>query len=266
MLRVVVLLPLVAVAATSALAQSSAVPPAPAASVNESAVSERVRREAGNPLRLILEASRIRRAPAEAETPPARRPVAGAPTGSVAAPVPPAPGAVPAAVVPAAALAAVPLAAPAAPEPVLRTLAAPAETGSAVGRIARDESLAPVSPVAPLALPAVPARGPAAAPVVAAPPPQPVAAAPAAAATSAPPKLLTRVDPDIPSAVMRRLGYPAEFQVDLTIQPDGSVRDVRMVSPAQRAAEPYVVEAMTQWRFERVAAPRLQRFSLVFAN
>lgn len=251
MLRAVVLLPVVAVAATSALAQAAAVPPAPAASVNESAVSERVRREAGNPLRLILEASRIRRAPAEAETSPARRPVAGAPTGPAAVPTPPA-------------LAAVPSPEPAAPEPVLRTLAAPAETGGAIGRIVRDESLAPVSPVVPLALPAVPDRGPAAAPVV--PPPQPVAAAPAAAATSASPKLLTRVDPDIPSAVMRRLGYPAEFQVDLTILPDGSVRDVRMVSPAQRAAEPYVVEAMSQWRFERVAAPRLQRFSLVYAN
>lgn len=264
MLRVVVLLPVVAVAATSALAQPSAVPPAPAASVNESAVSERVRREAGNPLRLILEASRIRRAPAEAETPPARRPVAGAPSGPVAAPTPPAP----AAVAPAAALAAVPSPAPAAPEPVLRTLAAPAETGGAIGRIVRDESLAPVSPVAPLALPAVPDRGPAAAPVVAAAPPpqQPGAAAPAAVATSAPPRLLTRVDPDIPSGVMRRLGFPSELQVDVTIQPDGSVRDVRMVSPAQRAAEPYVVEAMAQWRFERVAAPRLQRFSLVFAN
>ncbi len=230
MLRVVVLLPIVAVAATSARAQATAARPAPAASVSESAVSERVRREAGNPLRLILEASRIRRAPAEAETPPARRSVAEA------------------------------------SDPVTRTLAAPAETGGAVGRIARDESLAPVVPVVPLALPAVPDRGPAAAPVVAAPPQQPVAAAPAAAVTSAPPRLLTRVDPDIPSAVMRRMGFPAELQVDLTIQPDGSVRDVRMVSPAQRAAEPYVVEAMSQWRFERVAAPRLQRFNLVYAN
>jgi hypothetical protein len=142
---------------------------------------------------------------------------------------------------------------------VLDTLRDPAPVAR-VERIVPDGTLAPVSATTPLALPAGPARGPIAAPPPAAP------SAPAAVAAGAMPRLLSRVDPDIPAGVMRRLGYPTELLVQVTIERDGSLRDIRLPSAAQRAAEPYVIEALSQWRYEPVPEPRVQRLNLVFSN
>lgn len=251
---------LAAAAAPVAQAQGAATPAAPAASVSESAVSERVKREASNPLRMILEASKIRRGPAEPEPVPVRRVVQAAATVSpaAAAPTPATPAAATSAVTPT-----VPAPAPAPPpEPATRmldTLREPAPTVRSE-RIVTDGALAPVPAATPVALPAVPSGGPIAAPPLAALP------APAPVAAGAMPRLLSRVDPDIPSAVMRRLGYPTELLVQVTIDRDGRLRDIRMPNATQRAAEPYIIEALSQWRYEPVSEPRVQRLNLVFSN
>lgn len=259
MLRIVVLLQALVLAAPGARAQAAATPAAAAASVNESAVSERVKREASNPLRMILEASKIRRGPAEPEPVPVRKVVPAAVTPAAVVSTPVAPASPPQTTVTAPAPSAVP--APP-PEPVTRVLDSPREPAPATRgeRIVTDGTLVPVSAATPLALPAVPARGPIAAPPAAIPP------APAPVAAGAMPRLLSRVDPDIPSAVMRRLGYPTELLVQVTIERDGRLSDIRLPTVAQRAAEPYIIEALSQWRYEPVSEPRVQRLNLVFSN
>jgi hypothetical protein len=148
------------------------------------------------------------------------------------------------------------------PEPVTRVLDSPREPAPATRgeRIVTDGTLVPVSAATPLALPAMPARGPIAAP------PAPIPPAQAPVAAGAMPRLLSRVDPDIPSAVMRRLGYPTELLVQVTIERDGRLSDIRRPTVAQRAAEPYIIEALSQWRYEPVSEPRVQRLNLVFSN
>lgn len=258
--------------AAPVLAQSTPgnAPPQPrAGTVSESTVSERVRREASNPLRIILEAARIRRAGAEPE------PVAAAATRRTApSSAPPAPLALPAAT-PAMASAAPAVVDIAAPEPATAVLRAPAmlrtsASLSAAPAPAPADQLLTVAPklddvpalpaarIAPLAIPQTAAVEPLPALRSALPPP--------AASTTPSPRLLSMVNPEIPSNVMRRLGYPNEMVVQVTINRDGSVSNISMPSPAVRSAEPYIVEALAQWKFEPVAEPRQQRLQLVFNN
>lgn len=74
------------------------------------------------------------------------------------------------------------------------------------------------------------------------------------------------VSPDIPERVMRRVGTPKEMLVQLTIQRDGTVRDISVVQEQHKAAEPYIIEALGQWRYAPVSETRTQRVQLVFEN
>ncbi len=235
----------------------NAAPPARAASASESAVSERVRREASNPMRIILEAARIRRTAPEAETTPAaRRSAAVTVTVAVAA----------AAVAPAPPQAVPEIAAARLPA-LIRTAALtqaasiPAALPAPMPAVAHELREAPVVvPQLLAAPPPAPPPAPLPAPNVA---PRPQDLAPAIAAA---PRLLTMVNPEIPSNVLRRIGYPTEIAVQLTINRDGSVSNISLLSAALRSAEPYIAEALAQWKFEPVAEPRAHRLQLVFNN
>ena len=221
---------------TSAHGQSA--PAAPASvSASTSEPRERAKREASNPMRFILEAGKIKRKGADAE-PPATVVIAP----RVTAPVP----------VPVAAPAAIP-----APEPVAvptrgldRLPSAPAPllamSISANGPLA-DEGVA-AARVAPMSFSPLPA------------PPQELP--PTAVQTA--PRLLSQVAPEFPENLMRRVRSFNELLVQITVNRDGSVRDISIVTPGYRSLEPFVVEALAQWRYAPQDEPRTQQLRLVF--
>ena len=231
-------------AATSAAAAS-------AASAPEAKLSERVLREASNPMRIILDAGKVIK----------RRPGDGATT-------------VRASTTPAAASAATPKPAAAAalsppnlPTTVLR--AAQDANASLQSTASNAVAAAPLASLAvrePLALPTGDATALTAATAALTPAPTTAAAQPTAAAPPSPLKLITMVSPDIPERVAHRVGALTEVMVQLTIQRDGTVRDISVVQPGQKAVEPYIIEALGQWRYAPISEPRTQRVQLVFNN
>lgn len=173
---------------------------------------ERARRDADKPMRVILEAGRLR-----------RRTV-----------VPVAPPPAPAAVVPA-----VP-AVPAAPAAPALTLAPPPEVLPTAAEVLP-------TPPPPVSLPAfIPA--------------------PDLPPELAPPTLLQMVEPVIPPQVISRTGALREVTADLTLQPDGTVSAVVLAAATPRAAQRYLTQALSQWRFAPMAAVRVHRVQLVFDN
>lgn len=259
--------------ALPAAAQVARPASAPAARVtDEAALSERVRREASNPLRIILEASKIRRRPGEPETDnpsaapvntrlPAVRTVAttlATTSATTAAP-------------PAAAPAAAPVAPPAATTPPVREAEAVLATMASIpaSRPALPTSeLTTVPPTwTPAPLVAVPLQATVVPAPVSVPAPAPVPPPQAAAGQAGAPRLLNTVMPDIPAAAMRRAGSPTEVTMQVTIERDGRISRASLVgSPGARAIESYVVEALLQWRYAPLPEPVTQRLQLVFAN
>lgn len=220
---------------TPAGAQTAA--PAAAASapsaLNAEAM-ERARRDAANPMRVILEAGRLRR---RAETP-----------------VPPLP-AVPAATVQPRRDTTRSLAADAVrAEPP--AVAEPAEAGAT--------TLLPTAPALTLAPP--PEVRPASAEVLPAPPAPVSLPAFIPAPDLAPPTLLQMVEPVIPPQVISRTGALREVTADLTLQPDGTVSAVVLAVSTPRAVQRYLTQALSQWRFAPLAAARVHRVQLVFDN
>lgn len=243
-------------AATAAAAST----PADHASAADAAM-ERARRQAANPLRIILEASKARRRPVEAEvgevseptTPrgPVARSATPSGTGAAAETIAVRQAGVPR--VPATAATA-----PTEPEPVVApvpTPSAPIETRitlsssalQARGDAAPVPDLANVVPsTSQLALPA----------------PSAALLAPAPAA----PRLLTMVEPVLPARALADAGGVRELPVDLLIRTDGSVATATVATPAPRPLVRAVVAALEQWRFEPLAAERIHRVQLVFGD
>ncbi|MBT9486130.1 MAG: hypothetical protein IV093_01190 [Rubrivivax sp.] len=222
---------------TPAGAQTAA--PAAAASapsaLNAEAM-ERARRDAANPMRVILEAGRLRR---RAETPNAAPALAPAAAPAGAAPLR---REIPRSV------AAEPVRSDAAPATEPAPTVPPAETLPAL-------TLAPPPEVRPAPAEVLPA------------PPAPVSL-PAfiPAPDLAPPTLLQMVEPVIPPQVISRTGALREVTADLTLQPDGTVSEVVLAASTPRAAQRYLTQALSQWRFAPLAAARVHRVQLVFDN
>ena len=262
------------------------------------APSPRVLREAANPMRIILEASKIRRKPGEVDAPtaalsPAVPAVPAAPRRTSVRAVATQPTALPTGIVETV----TPLS-PVSPVSPVST----AGTGSSVAPVAAALPVAQaVTPPVPAAVPpsapvSVQASLPVVAPTAVAPAPapslQPPQAAPVAALTApsqafpsgapaslpsaapatevlapgARPRIVSMVAPEFPAAVLRRVGSFSEITVQITINQDGSVGNVSVPAAAYRALEPYVVEALLRWRFEAPGEPRSQRLQLVFNN
>lgn len=251
----------------------------PAAAAADVSAMERAQRAAAGPMRMILEASRVKRrdggdVEADPAPAPARRPVRS--DGSPA-PVLAGTGAAGAAGTAAAANA------PAANAVVAAPSVAPSVAPSAVAPAVAPPS-APVTAI--VSLPELPATG-AAAPVattplgavgrVAAPelpgalpsPQQQIAAVPLPPTPTTladeRPRLRSMVEPEVPQRVLDQLTR-GEVLVEFTIRRDGSVVGVNLPPPAPRQLARYVAEAVEQWRFEPQAADRQHRVVLVFSG
>lgn len=242
-----------------ALAQQPAPAPAPAP-VPSAEAMERAKRDAANPMRVILEAGRLqlrRRSelPAVAATPvvapvsaPVSAPVRREAMRSIAASEP----------------------APVEAAPAVLESAAP-EPAPAPALAERTLEAAPAAAVAPP--PAeVPVAAPVAAPVVVPPQARPapvdtvVAPVPAPVPEVVAPTLIDMVEPAIPPTVLSRIGAMREVTADLTLRPDGTVAAVALASGTPRAATRYLTQAFEQWRFAPLPAARVHRVQLVFPN
>jgi len=223
---------------------------------------ERVRRQAANPLRIILEASRTRRKPGEADTADAADAAGQRSVNSRVAPLTSAGGLVEPATIrqaqPATPRAQAVVAAPAAtPEP---TPAAPAAVEPIETQITLSsavlQSRSDAAPVAGLAAIApASALGALPTPASALPPPPPTT-----------PKLITMVEPVLQARALVEAGSIRELPVDLLIRPDGTVASATVAAAAPRQLVRAVVLALEQWRFEPLPAERVHRVQLVFGE
>lgn len=223
----------------AALAQTTLPPRDPEAAT-------RAAREADNPMRVIIEASKLKQrikpegdgfepAPSEKRVPRAAKPA------SAAAPV--AKGPVPSAVE--AAKPVPPL--PAATAPTLVEKATPPAMASAAS--------APPVPVLAKAAESMPTALGTPAPVL------PLPKTPVLPAM--PLKLAQLVEPSLSSAVMRRMSNDVEVVVGFTVNADGTVSDVAVRSSPLKALEAAVVEAVSQWRYEPIREARAHAVQLV---
>lgn len=215
----------------------------------EAAAMERARRLAANPMRMIIEASRTKRRDNE---PAAAVPVAAAAATTTAATTA---SASPAAAAPEV----VPRAAPPqpAPQPAPPAVVAPAPTTVISSQLSQASATGPTPALeaAPLArqvaTPALPAA-------------LPMAPSQALSAEPARPQLLSRVDPEPPQRLLADIDPNTVITVDLLIRADGSVAQVTLVTPNQRALARYVISALQQWRFAPLPSERTWRVELLF--
>lgn len=77
-------------------------------------------------------------------------------------------------------------------------------------------------------------------------------------------RLLHMVEPEVPEHLWQRLGKNAELKVRLWIEVDGQVSDVRLESPAAEGIEPLVKSALMRWRFSELARATQAAITLVF--
>ena len=250
--------------AASAGAQT---PAKPDAAAEAAAAMERAKRQAAGPMRIILEASKARRKPGDAEAAPAApaaatatapseaiglrsvasrtpAPVAitstnAAPAASVVAPVVAA-SAPPAAVIPAA-----PAASPDGVQTQVTLEAGALGAKPATTAVSGLESSSVVGPIiAPLAVA-----------------PQ-VASSQMLAGDRV--RLLSMVEPEVPQRMLDEMGRNASIQVDLVLRADGSVASVDLASPAPRGLLRMLTPSLQQWKFAPLATQRTHRVELLF--
>jgi hypothetical protein len=234
---------LVLISATGAWAQAPKVDSAEAA-----AAMERAQRSAANPMRAILQASRINTT-VRVEAPAAAPRVAAAPQAAAAAT---------AVTVTPLALALAANAAPtlpvAAATPSVTSFVKPAEVfykaDSRLNTTGANQVQALEAPVAVVAVAE-----------------QLSAASPSATLVNSviTPKLKHRVDPALPQNVLDQIGQVRDVRVNMNIQADGSVSDVAVQQPVPRQIVRYVQAAVAQWQFEPLPAPRAHTVQLVFS-
>jgi TonB family protein len=205
------------------------------AAAQEAAAPSRAQRDADNPLRLIIEASKIKPRRATEPEKPARAPERIQMRARVAAPADAA--SAPAAEAP---VAAVPVVAPA---PVVATpKAEPAPVRAAPESVVREVVVnAPERELAAIA--STPA-------VKVAPPVAPL-------------QVTTMVEPVVPRRLLDRVRGEIEVVVAFTVNTDGSVANPSVQSSSNRLINPTVLEAVAQWRYAPVAVPREHAVQLV---
>ena len=248
--RVCIAVALAGLAAMPVGAQT-AKPGSAEAAAEAAAAMERAQRLAASPMRVILQAGKIRRKTNEPETPPEaadaalRRTAARAGAESLVAAA--------GSVVAATAVAAVTAPArPASPEAVATASTALFLQASPLS-VPATAAVAGLENTAPAALPVV------ALPTLTLPETLPVARA-------AQPKLVSAVEPDIPFRLLQDMGRVNEVAADLSLRADGTVAEVRLIAPYPRSWRSYIVAAMEQWRFEPLGSARVHRVQLVFSE
>jgi len=229
----------------------------------------RAQRDAANPLRMIIEASKLkpRQKAVDAEPvakPPAEKLAARPAAGKPAAVLPPPAAGTSADRVPETAVASAeatpprPEAAVASPQPSAPAASTlPTEPPAAISA-ARDDVQAPVPEP-----PAAPARALKAEAEPAMTAPASVALSPAASAKEAL-QLADYVEPVLPERVRRRLQADGEVVVQFTVNADGSVADASVRSSSDRALDAISLEAVRQWRYRPVASAQTHAVQLVF--
>jgi hypothetical protein len=248
------LLPLL-MAVGPACAQQAAAKPD---SAEAKAAMERAQRMADNPMRVILQASKIKRKGNEADTPepvvdpasvrrtaarsgaePAARDASTAPVGASTRPAAPPPSVV------ATASPAVATPAPAPEPPPARVMPSALLATSAASSVPSLEAAQPLEAapvttkaVAPQAIPIVPAN--------------------------VRPTLVTMVEPEIPVRLLSDSGRVGEIFADLSLREDGTVAAVTLLPPVPRSWARYISAALEKWRFEALPVARVHRVQLVF--
>lgn len=196
--------------------------------------SSRVLREASNPMRMIIEAAKIKPRPRPADKPAPR--AAAAPASAPAAPDE--------AAEPAVAVAASP-AAPALPPP-----------GPPESRVTTVEVDAPAGAEAPAPAPEAKVETRAEARVEpAAPQAEPV-----------PLQLASMVEPVTPRALQGLVRGDVRTHVAFTVQTDGSVRDAAVRTSTHPRMDAAVLAAVSQWRYQPIAAPRAHEVLVVLRH
>lgn len=198
------------------------------------AAASRVARDANNPMRVILEASKlkVRIKPDVDDAPPPEKRVVRTPVSRPAAAVV-AKAAAPAVAVPAASQVAAAAAAPvaASANPHAQMMAKAAESVPMPSALAAPAPIVPVPK--PLALPPVPL------------------------------KLAQLVEPEVPPAVMRRMRSDVNVVIGLTVNADGSVSDVVIKSNPMKALDTAIIDAVRQWRYNPIGESRTHAVQLV---
>ena len=92
------------------------------------------------------------------------------------------------------------------------------------------------------------------------PPPAPVAEA------EVPLKLLVKVSPSIPRQLQQQSFRKGVAQVQFTVAPDGAVSEAHAVSASHSRLGAAAVEAIKQWRFAPIPAPRQAAVEVAFAS
>lgn len=206
----------------------------PALPLHAQDAAERAQRAADNPLRMIIEAAKIKPRNRSAE--------AGRAVGKAAAAAPAASGA--------------------AAKAALRVAAEPAPPAAPEAPAAEAESV-PLAVVEPAVR-----EHPESTVVtidVAAAAPLPPPAEPEATAAAAPEalRLLTVVEPVTPPALIGQLRGEVRAQVAFTVAPDGAVRGVRVQSITNPLMSSSVLQAVRQWRYQPIAEPREHEVEIV---
>ena len=215
--------------------------PLTAAVAQEAAPMARAERDASNPLRMIIEASKIKTARSRAVEPErVQRVVLKAPATTASAPAP-------------------------APVATASTaLSSPATTSAApVALAAADPAPTPPQEAAPTPPPAVPA------PVSEEKIPPPEARpepAPTPAAEPAPLSLARMIEPVTPRPLIGKLRGDVEVVVAFTVNTDGSISGATVKSSSYRQMDASVLDAVQQWRYEPIPAPRAHMVQLVLRH
>lgn len=237
---------------------------------------ERAKRQAAGPMRFILEASKARRKPGEADAAsvvaPAAAPSDAASLRTAASRSAPAVAAVNVSSNPPTNPAAnPPTLTAAAAAPSLAALIPAAPTGSAATGAASPAAVSTQVTLEAGALAATPkasaVSGLESSPVVR-PITAPLAVAPQVVIPQMQPgdrvRLLSMVEPEVPQRVLDDLGRNAAILVDLTLRADGSVASVDLASPAPRGLLRLLTPSLEQWKFAPLLAQRTHRIELLF--
>ena len=242
-----VALPLLALPAHAADAKAEA--------ADATAAMERAKRQAANPMKAILEASKVKRkVVGEPDLPSALANTAAATAAGTTA-------ATTAATTTTTAATPAPNAVTAPPATLVALRASGIATAALSSATPRNSTWATAGTAAAEALPTLTTTEPIA--------PSPVLASAATpTAALAPgwvqPRLIDMVEPAIPARVLDDLGGLLEVRADLNLRADGSVASVTLVQPVPRQLTRYVITALERWRFAPLPADQVHRVQLVF--
>lgn len=212
--------------------------------------ARRAEREASNPLRMIIEAAKIKPKAKAPEAPkPAARPAVEAAAAPAASETRPAVQAVPVA-------SAAPQAASAPPAPAVQPAVQPAVETAAAAESPPSPAPSPAGPpesaVATVEVTATPRSDSLAEALQA-------AAEPELAAL----KLANVVEPEMPRRLIGKVRGEVQVHVAFTVQSDGRVADATVRRSSHPTMDAAVLEAVRQWRYEPIAAARAHEVQLV---